>query len=450
MSRFILYLAALHLLLFTQAIHPALPMATPDGGELPSLAPMLQDVLPAVVNISTRSKVRVTTNPLMQDPFFRRFFNIPQQSRPSSSLGSGVIVDAANGYVITNHHVIDKADEIIVTTKDGHKLDARLVGSDTASDVAIIQVDGDHLAEIVLGVSEELRVGDFVVAIGSPFGLSHTVTSGIVSALGRSGLGIEGYEDFIQTDASINPGNSGGALVNLRGELIGINTAILSRGGGSVGIGLSIPVDMVKSLMDQLLEHGEVKRGLLGVRMQDLTPPLASAIGIAGKKGALISAVIPGSAADEVGLKGGDVIVLFNQSAVENSADLRNAVGLVRPGMEADMEYYRDGVRESATVRIQAFKEAASPDPNVISRLHGAKFKNVSPDGKNKQGVVVIDITAGSPAESTGLKENDIIVGINQQAVNNLDDMKRITAGAVGRLAITLIRNESTLLLVIQ
>ena len=450
MSRLIRFLTALHLLLFAQAIQSALPLATPDGGELPSLAPMLQEVLPAVVNISTRSKVRTTANPLMQDPFFRRFFNLPQQSRPSSSLGSGVIVDAANGYVITNHHVIDKADEIIVTTKDGHKLDARLVGSDTASDVAIIQVAGDHLAEITLGVSEEMRVGDFVVAIGSPFGLSHTVTSGIVSALGRSGLGIEGYEDFIQTDASINPGNSGGALVNLRGELIGINTAILSRGGGSVGIGLSIPVDMVKSLMDQLLEHGEVKRGLLGVRMQDLTPPLASAIGIAGKKGALISEVIPDSAADEVGLREGDVIVLFNQSAVENSADLRNAVGLVRPGMEAEMEYYRDGVRESATVRIQAFKEAASPDSHVISRLHGAKFKNASPDGKTKQGVVVIGITAGSPAESTGLKENDIIVGINQQAVNNLDDMKRITASAADRLAITLTRNESTLLLVIQ
>ena len=450
MSRFIRFLAVLHLLLFSQAIQSALPLATPDGGELPSLAPMLQEVLPAVVNISTRSKVRTTANPLMQDPFFRRFFNLPQQSRPSSSLGSGVIVDAANGYVITNHHVIDKADEIIVTTKDGHKLDARLVGSDTASDVAIIQVDSDHLAEIILGVSEELRVGDFVVAIGSPFGLSHTVTSGIVSALGRSGLGIEGYEDFIQTDASINPGNSGGALVNLRGELIGINTAILSRGGGSVGIGLSIPVDMVKSLMDQLLEHGEVKRGLLGVRMQDLTPPLASAIGIAGKKGALISEVIPDSAADEVGLREGDVIVLFNQSAVESSADLRNAVGLVRPGMEAEMEYYRDGVRESATVRIQAFKESASPDSHVISRLQGAKFKNVSPDGKIKRGVVVIGITAGSPAESTGLKENDIIVGINQQAINNLDDMKRITASAAGRLAITLIRNDSTLLLVIQ
>ncbi len=450
MSRFIRFLAALHLLFFAQTVQPALPIPS-NGGELPSLAPMLQEVLPAVVNISTRSKVRTTVNPLMQDPFFRRFFNLPrQQPRPGSSLGSGVIVDAKNGYVITNHHVIDQADKIIITTKDGRELDAELVGSDTASDVAVVKVDSDHLSEISLGISEELRVGDFVVAIGNPFGLNHTVTSGIVSALGRSGLGIEGYEDFIQTDASINPGNSGGALVNLRGELIGINTAILSRGGGSVGIGLSIPVDMVKSLMGQLLEHGEVKRGLLGVRMQDLTPPLANAIGIAGKKGALISEVIPDSAAEEVGLREGDVIVLFNQSPVENSVDLRNAVGLVRPGMEAEVEYYRDGARKSATVRIKAFREEASPDAHVISRLHGAKFKNVAPGAKISQGVAVVEITPGSPAESTGLRENDIIVSINQQAVSNLDDMKRITASATGRLAMTLIRNESTLLLVIQ
>ncbi len=281
----------------------ALPFSL-DGERLPSLAPMLVDVQPAVVNISTTNHIRENDSPLMQDPFFRRFFNIPRQQRPQSSLGSGVVVDAQKGYVVTNYHVIDKADEITVTTKDGRSLDATLVGSDKDSDIAVIQVKSENLTEIKMGNSSSLRVGDFVVAIGSPFGLSQTVTSGIVSALGRSGLGIEGYEDFIQTDASINPGNSGGALVDLRGELIGINTAILSRGGGSVGIGLSIPIDMVKALMEQLIEHGEVKRGLLGVAMQDLTPSLADAFGISGEKGAVVSQVIPGSTAEELRNKG--------------------------------------------------------------------------------------------------------------------------------------------------
>ena len=429
--------------------HAALP-ALVNGEELPSLAPMLENVQPAIVNISTTTVIQSQEHPLMQDPFFRRFFNAPKQQRPSSSLGSGVIVNAEKGYVITNHHVIDKADEITVTTKGGRELKAELVGSDPASDVAVIQVDPQNLTEIPIGVSDNLRVGDFVVAIGSPFGLSQTVTSGIVSALGRSGLGIEGYEDFIQTDASINPGNSGGALVNLRGELVGINTAILSRGGGSVGIGLSIPVDMVMTLMTQLVEHGEVKRGLLGVRMQDLTPSLANAFGISGKKGAVVSEVIPGSAAEDKGMQEGDVIVGFNETLVESSADLRNAVGLVRPGTKAIVEFYRDGELKKVKVKIKPLDEIASAGDNIIKRLQGARFKTVPPESDLESGVLVLGIAPGSPAASSGLKENDVIVSINREEVENVADMKRIVKKSSDVLLIKLIRDNRSLFLVVQ
>ena len=448
MSRFIRLLIVPLYFMFSTS-HAALP-AFADGEELPSLAPMLEDVQPAIVNISTTTVIQAQEHPLMQDPFFRKFFNVPKQQRPSSSLGSGVIVNAKKGYVITNHHVIDKADEISVTTKDGRELKAKLVGSDPASDIAVIQVEAKELTDITIGSSEKLRVGDFVVAIGSPFGLSQTVTSGIVSALGRSGLGIEGYEDFIQTDASINPGNSGGALVNLRGELVGINTAILSRGGGSVGIGLSIPIDMVVSLMEQLIEHGEVKRGLLGVRMQDLTPSLADAFGISGKKGAVVSDVIAGSAAEEKGMKEGDVIVGFNNTAVESGADLRNAVGLLRPGSKAKVEFYRNGELKSIKVKIKDFNDVASVDDNIIQRLQGGRFKNLPPESDFDKGVLVAAIEPGSPAASSGLKENDVIISINREELANVDDMKRIVKSSTDVLLIKLIRNNRSLFLVVQ
>ncbi|MBD3670046.1 MAG: trypsin-like peptidase domain-containing protein, partial [Gammaproteobacteria bacterium] len=264
-------------LLGMQPALAALPLTDSQGQELPTLAPMLEQATPSVVNINTRSKVRVQNNPLLDDPFFRHFFNVPEQPRERSaqSLGSGVIIDADKGYIVTNNHVIDKADEIQVTLRDGRTYDAELVGTDPETDVAVIRIEADNLNAVPMADSDTLRVGDFVVAIGNPFGLGQTVTSGIVSALGRSGLGIEGYEDFIQTDASINPGNSGGALVNLKGELIGINTAIFSQSGGNIGIGFAIPVNMARDVVDQLVRHGEVRRGILGVQAQDLTPQLA-------------------------------------------------------------------------------------------------------------------------------------------------------------------------------
>ena len=431
--------------------YAALPFAV-DGEPLPSLAPMLVDVQPAVVNISTTTSARMGNNPLMQDELLRRFFGVPQRQRqrPANSLGSGVIIDAKKGYVVTNHHVIEGADEITVTLKDGRSLEAQVVGSDAASDIAVIQVQSDELTEIRIGRSEQLRVGDFVVAIGSPFGLSHTVTSGIVSALGRSGLGIEGYEDFIQTDASINPGNSGGALVNLRGELIGINTAILSRGGGSVGIGLSIPVDMVTTLMDQLIEHGEVKRGLLGVTMQDLTPALAEAFGIAGKKGALVSRVIPGSTAEDNGILEGDIIVKFNDTMIEDSSDLRNAVGLLRVGTRATVEFYREGKRKQVSVKIKPVDSVALQQSPIVQRLHGARFRAIKARGNDPAGILVFDIERGTEASTTGLREGDIIIDVNQTPVVTIRQMKQAIAKSNRAISIKLVRDRLELFIVIQ
>ncbi len=444
--RFLIFLIAISIAPTAQA---GLPVAL-NGQALPSLAPMLEQVRPAIVNISTTTIIEAREHPLLQDPFFRRFFEGPRRQRPSSSLGSGVIVDAEKGYVVTNHHVIDKADVITVTTVDGYELEARLIGSDPASDVAVIRVDAGNLTEIRMGDSRQLRVGDFVVAIGSPFGLSQTVTSGIVSALGRTGLGIKGYEDFIQTDASINPGNSGGALVNLHGELIGINTAILSRGGGSVGIGLSIPIYMVRSLMDQLIEFGEVKRGLLGVQMQNLTPSLANAFGISGKKGAVVSEVISGSAAEEKGIREGDVIVGVDDTGIESGADLRNAIGLLRAGDQARIQFYREGERHEVMVRIKELDEMTGNVPADIERLRGAYFENVPPGSDFGGGVVVTDIEPGSPAASSGLKVKDVIISINREKIADTRDMNRVLGNSGGVLLIQLIRNKRVLFMVIQ
>ena len=428
--------------------HALLP-ARVDGEPLPSLAPMLENVLPAVVNISTTTRIRATDHPLMQDPFFRRFLG--PREREGSSLGSGVIVDAVNGYILTNHHVIDRADEITVTTNDGRSMEATLVGSDEDSDVAVIQVRGDNLQAIAIGRSEELRVGDFVVAIGSPFGLSQTVTSGIVSALGRSGLGIEGYEDFIQTDASINPGNSGGALVNLRGELVGINTAILSRGGGSIGIGLSIPVDMAGALMAQILEHGDVQRGILGVAMQDLTPRLAEAFGIPGSRGAVVSQVVPGSAAEEIGMRSGDVIVGFNNAEIHDSADLRNAVGLLRTGDKGTVAFYRGGRLIEREVTIHDPRKVANVQGKAPegSRFAGASFEGVTSEDGEKA-IRVTGIEPGSPAARTGIVPGDVIYSVNRRRIESVDDLSNIVERSDGVLLMRLLRDGRALFLVVK
>src|SRR5579872_6688971 len=351
MKRFVLACAAL---LAFAALAPVAPAAMPSAvGDtpVPSLSPMIKRVSPAIVNIATRGTIREKgpQNPLLDDPFFRRFFDVPQDSgpreRPFQSAGSGVIFDAKQGYIVTNAHVVENASEITVTLQDGRDLKAEVVGSDEPSDVAVLKVktEGTSLVQISLGDSAKVEVGDFVLAIGNPFGLQHTVTSGIISGLSRSGINPDGYEDFIQTDASINPGNSGGALVNLRGELIGINTAILSRSGGNIGIGFAIPVNMAHSVMDQLVKFGSVKRGLLGVSMYTVTPDIAQSLGLANAQGALVSQVVDGSAAQKAGIRTGDVITSVNNQPVKSNGELRNAIGLMRVGDKIEIGLVRDG-----------------------------------------------------------------------------------------------------------
>ncbi len=341
---------------------PAAAGVPPAVGDtpLPTLAPMIRKVSPAVVNVATRGTVRDSgaQSPLLQDPFFRRFFEGPRGRAPREHLfrsaGSGVIFDARQGYIVTNAHVIQNASEITVTLQDGRDLKAEVVGSDQPSDVAVLKVSAGGLAQMPLGDSSHLEVGDFVVAIGNPFGLQHTVTSGIVSGLSRTGINPDGYEDFIQTDASINPGNSGGALVNLRGELIGINTEIISSNGGNVGIGFAIPVNMARTVTDQLIKYGAVKRGQLGVSMYTVTPDIAHSLGLTSAVGALVSQVVEGSAADKAGLRVGDVITSVNSQPVKSNSELRNAIGLLRVGDRMDIGLMRDGKPMQVTAVIAA------------------------------------------------------------------------------------------------
>ncbi|HEX7007887.1 MAG TPA: Do family serine endopeptidase [Alphaproteobacteria bacterium] len=319
-----------------------------------TIAPLIKQVTPGVVNIAVRSRVRVE-NPLLNDPFFRRFFNLPRGPIEQEILaaGSGVIIDVDKGYVLTNHHVVENADQIIVTLKDGRRFEAKLVGSDAPTEVALLQIDADNLTALRLGDSDKLEVGDFVVAIGNPFGLGQTVTSGIISALGRSGINPAGYEDFIQTDASINPGNSGGALVNLRGELVGINTAIIAPSGGNVGIGFAVPINMARSVVAQLVRYGSIQRGRVGVAIQDLTPDLAESLGIPrGIGGAVVVSVEPGSPAANAGLKPGDVIIAMDGRPVRNASDLRNDIGLVRVGTTIELTVLRGGERLTVRPRV--------------------------------------------------------------------------------------------------
>src|ERR1700680_2701690 len=343
-------LAAGPAIIFAGPADAASPAPVADGAPMPSLAPMVKRVSPAVVNIATRGTIKEEPgqrNPLLDDPFFRRFFDAPPDSRPRErqfqSAGSGVIVDAKNGYIITNHHVVENASEITITLLDNRSFAARAVGGGEGADIAVLQAKQPNLVALPLGASAHLEVGDFVVAIGNPFGLQHTVTAGIVSALSRTGINPDGYEDFIQTDASINPGNSGGALVNLRGELVGINSAILSRSGGNIGIGFAIPVNMVKGVMDQLIKYGQVKRGVLGVNIYNVTPDIAKEFGLTESSGALVAGVAQGSAAERAGVKTGDIITSINGIAMKGAGELRNAIGMLRVRDKVEIGMLRDG-----------------------------------------------------------------------------------------------------------
>ncbi|HEY8219543.1 MAG TPA: DegQ family serine endoprotease [Methylobacter sp.] len=399
-----------------------------EGQALPSLAPMLERSMPAVVNISTSTNITVSENPLMQDPVFRQFFNIPDQPlrrQQKNSLGSGVIVDSKQGLVLTNNHVIDKADTITVTLNDGRQLAAKLIGTDPEADVAVIQIPADNLTMLPIADSTQLKVGDFVVAIGNPFGLGQTVTSGIVSALGRSGLGIEGYEDFIQTDASINPGNSGGALVNLRGELVGMNTAILAPTGGNVGIGFAIPSNMIMTIKESLVKHGEVRRGLLGVTTQDLTPELIKAFNLKNiQGGAAISRIESNSPAAKAGLEPGDIIVSANGRPIKDSHDIRNVIGMMQIGDKVDLEYFRGDEKRQVTATIGK-QELPRLAGSQLHRLLQGALLTTTLKGQ-VEGVLIEKVDTASGVWRAGLRPGDIIVSANRYRVRNTEELKQV------------------------
>ena len=447
-------MALLMALLYLSSAQAALPRAV-GGQEVPSLAPMLEEVTPAVVNIATEGRVQVRQNPLFADPFFRRFFNVPDQpqERKTQSLGSGVIVDAGRGLVLTNNHVIANAVQVTVTLRDGRHLDAEIVGSDPGTDVAVIKVPAELLTDIGVANSDDLRVGDFVVAIGNPFGLGQTVTSGIVSALSRSGLGIEGYEDFIQTDASINPGNSGGALVNLKGELVGINTAIFSRGGGNIGIGFAIPINLALQIMEQLLDKGMVERGFIGVQVQDLNPDLAEAFGIKNQKGAIVNSVLPDSPAEEAGLLPGDIITSINSKPVKAASDVRNHVGLLPVGEQVMFEVVRDGERKNLKARVAASKELKLSERTLDKRLEGITLGDIEeghPYHGKINGVIITEIQRGSRAWSAGLRKGDIITSVNHKPVADLQVFLQLVDNNENTLLFRVIRGDAAAFLVIK
>jgi Do/DeqQ family serine protease len=422
-----------------------------DNEPLPSLAPLVERVAPAVVNI--RVSQTVENRSPFGDDAFRRFFGVPDSSggaREVASAGSGVIVDAARGYILTNHHVVENADEIQVSLMDGEILDAEIVGSDAATDIALLKVKADGLVEMPIGDSEIVRVGDFVLAIGNPFGLGHTVTSGIVSALGRTGISRTGYEDFIQTDASINPGNSGGALVNMRGELVGINSAIISRSGGNVGIGFAVPTEIADSIMNQILDFGEVRRGLLGVSIQTIDSEVAKVLEINVDSGALISMIEPGSAAEEAGLRVDDIIVEVNKEKISGASELRNTIGLMGSGEKIDIKYVRDDetLTTTATLRQQQQRTAApTSGVEIHPGLAGVEFATSSTTASG--GIEVASVVPDSPAAQRGLRSGDVITAANRREVRGLDDLATIAA-ANSRLFLLVQRGDRAILLQIR
>ena len=437
------------------AVHAATPpLLLRDG--VPTLAPLLENVTPAVVNISVATMVPQRHNPLLRDPFFRRFFDLPDDApaRPQQSAGSGVIIDAERGFVLSNHHVVARADSVMVTLKDNRRFEAEVLGSDPGTDIALLRIEADGLSALSMGDSDALAVGDFVIAIGNPFGLGQTVTSGIVSALGRSGINVEGYEDFIQTDASINPGNSGGALVNLHGELVGINTAIIGPAGGNVGIGFAVPVNIATAVMQQLAEHGEMQRGKIGVVIQDLTPDLAEALGLDIERGALVSRVESRSPAQTAGLQAGDVIVAVGGSKVESSRDLRNSIGLVRVGDEIEIDVQRDQSLIRLNVRVGGAETSALVGAvDAPPALQGAMLRDLEqgdPAFGRIKGVIAAQVEPGSPAARNGIRPGDVIVAVNRRRVRDAAELVSAFEQAGQVLALNIVRGNGQLFIVIR
>ncbi len=453
MLRHLTALAVLAAIAFSHPAGAALP-AEVDGRPLPSLAPMLEEVLPAVVNIHTESRVRVR-NPFSDDPFFRFFFDMPSvpRERVQRSLGSGVIVDAERGIVLTNSHVIQNADEIAVTLKDGRTVEAELVGSDPETDLAVVRIPSDNLNDLPLADSDGLRVGDFVVAVGNPFGLGQSVTSGIVSALGRHGIGRGGLQDFIQTDAPINRGNSGGALVNLAGELVGINAAIISPSGGNIGIGFAIPASMARQVMNQLLEHGEVKRGTLGLDAQSLTQDLAQALGLDRDQGAVITQVQAGSPAEKAGLQASDVVVGVNGKTIRDRQDLQNALGLLPVGEAVELTILREGEKQVIEARIRAPESIRVPGDRLDPRLEGSVLGDVPPELRRRGlegGIAVPQVERSSRAWQYGLRSGDVILSVNRARIPDLSAFQKQMQDPPRRMLLNVLRGNGALFVLIE
>lgn len=448
----------LALLVLPSSLHAALP-AMIDGDEVPSLAPMVERVKPAVVNISTTSRSSNAANPLLNDPLFQYFFGVPQQqpqqqqqSRPQS-LGTGVIIDARKGFIITNHHVIAGADQINITLNDGREVIAEVIGSDAEVDVAVLKIKAKKLKAIRMSDSARLKVGDFVVAVGNPYGLNQTVTSGIISALGRSGLGIEGFEDFIQTDASINPGNSGGALVDLNGNLIGMNTAILAPGGsgGNVGIGFAIPSNMVRQVVEQLIEYGEVRRGRLGISIQNLSRELAQAFGLKITKGVVIANVDNDSPADKAGIEAGDILVEVNGRKVRNASDLKNIIGMLRVGVNVELKVIREGREKLLSAVIRETDQQMLDGKRFSKRLAGALLGTIDSDSRPKKTYIYIhDVKQGSAAWYGGLRKGDLILSVNKRRLHSLDELGKVIKSKTERLLVNVQRGRQALFILLK
>ncbi|PKH25802.1 serine endoprotease DegQ [Enterobacterales bacterium CwR94] len=424
-----------------------------EGQPLPSLAPMLENVLPAVVSVRVEG-TQTASGQDIPEPF-KRFFgeNMPEgepQKRPFEGLGSGVIINAEKGYVLTNNHVVDGADKIKVQLGDGREYDAKLVGKDAQTDIALVQLkDATNLTQVKVADSDQLKVGDFAVAIGNPFGLGQTATSGIISALGRSGLNLEGLENFIQTDAAINRGNSGGALVNLKGELIGINTAILSSSGGNLGIGFAIPSNMAITLAQQLTEFGEVKRGQLGIKGTEMTADMAKAFNVDAQRGAFVSEVLPGSAAAKAGIKSGDIITSVEGRKITSFAELRAKIGTTAPGKAVQVGLLREGKEQTLSVTLDSSTQATASAAELNPALQGASLS----DGQLKdgtKGVKVDTIEKSTPAEQIGLQKDDVIVGINRARVQNLAELRKVLESKPPMLALNIIRGDDSIYLLLR
>ena len=428
----------------------ALPSQVPGQTAIPSLAPMLEKVLPAVVSVQVEGTA-VQSQRVPEE--LKKYFgdeSPDQQAQPFEGLGSGVIIDAAKGYILTNNHVISQADKISVQLNDGREFDAKLIGGDDQSDIALLQVQNpSNLTQIAIADSDKLRVGDFAVAVGNPFGLGQTATSGIISALGRSGLNLEGLENFIQTDASINRGNSGGALLNLNGELIGINTAILAPGGGSIGIGFAIPSNMAKTLAQQLIQFGEIKRGLLGIKGMEMSADIAKAFNINVQRGAFVSEVLPNSGSAKAGVKSGDVIVSLNDKPLSSFAELRSRIATTEPGAKVKLGLIREGKPLTVEVTLDKSTSSSASAEQISPALQGATLS----DGQLKngtKGITVTTVEKSSPAAQAGLHQDDVIVGVNRTRVQSIAEMRKVLESKPAVIALQIIRGNDTLYILLR